>query len=109
MASHWSWKSAPKPTNTLPDQKKHPNSGPECTPTGHSMRFDIYGGMLRRSENWLVKLSSPQPPTPVSKSFFPSASKVLFFSPLRGNTVPDRLKKLEFGPKMHPHRAQYEI
>ncbi len=41
------------------------------------------------------------------KSFFPS--KVLFFSPLRGNTVPDRLKKLEFGPKMHPHRAQYEI
>ncbi len=38
-----------------------------------------------------------------------SPSKVLFFSPLRGNTVPDRLKKLEFGPKMHPHRAQYEI
>jgi len=30
------------------------------------MRFDIYGGMLRRSENWLVKLSSSQPPTPVS-------------------------------------------
>jgi len=22
---------------------------------------------------------------------------------------PDRLKKLEFGPRMHPHRAQYEI
>jgi hypothetical protein len=41
------------------------------------------------------------------KSFSPS--KVLLFSPLRGNTVPDRIKKLEFGPKMHPHRAQYEI